>query len=82
MIKKIKGTITYKVKDNHPDLKYIPEEDRDKVHTFEDTYTIDTDNFWGEDHYTGWIKNDLMLVAGGGYDTDTIREVKIKLQGV
>ena len=78
----IKGVINYKVKKNHPDLKYIKEDDRDKEFNFEDTYKIDTDQFWGWDHIESYIKNDLKLVAGGGYDTDTIKNVKIKLTRV
>lgn len=76
---KIKGAIFYKVKKNHPDLKYIPEDERDKTQVFEDTYYIDTDYFYGRDDIESYIKHDLKLVAGGGYDTNTIKDVKIKL---
>lgn len=76
---KIKGVIKYKVKKNHPDLEYIDMEDRDKEFEFCDIYTIDTDNFWGRDHIESYIKHDLALVAGGGYDTDTIKGVKYTL---
>lgn len=75
----IKGIIKYKVKNNHPDLKYIPEEERDKVLVYSDIYNIDTDCFYGRDHIESYIKNDLKLVAGGGYYTDTIKNVKITL---
>ena len=76
---KIKGVIYYKVKKNHPDLKYIPEEERDKMHEFCDIYNIDTVCFYGRDHIESYIKRDLKLVAGGGYDTDTIKNTKIVL---
>lgn len=76
---KIKGVITYKMKKNHPDLKYIPEDERGKTLEFCDIYYIDTDCFYGRDHIESYIKNDLMLVAGGGYDTDTIKNEKITL---
>lgn len=76
---KIKGVIRFKVKKNHPDLKCIPEEDRDKTHEFCDIYYIDTDYFYGRDDIESYIKHDLKLVAGGGYDTDTIKNVKIVL---
>lgn len=76
---KVKGVIKYKVKKNHPDLKYIPEDERDKTHEFCDIYTIDTDYFYGRDDIDAYIKNDLRLVAGGGYDTDTIKNEKITL---
>ena len=75
----IKGVIKYKVKKNHPDLKYIPEEDRNKTLEFCDTYSIDTDYFYSRDDIEDYIKHDLRLVAGGGYDTDTIKNEKIIL---
>ena len=78
-ITNIKGVIRYKVKDNHPDLQYIKEEERDKMQEFSDVYHIDKDQFWGEDHIESYIKHDLMLVAGGGYDTDTIKDYEITL---
>jgi hypothetical protein len=76
---KIKGEIKYKVKRNHPDLEYIPEDERDKELMFDDIYTIDTDNFWSNDAMRSYIEHDLRLVAGGGYATDTIKNVRIKL---
>ena len=79
---KIKGTIKFKLKKNHPDLQYVKPEERDKEQIFDDVYYIETDNFFGEDHIESYIKNDLKLVAGGGYDTDTIEDVKIKLERV
>lgn len=76
---KVKGVIYYKVKRNHPDLEYIPEDERDKKQEFCDIYTIDTDAFWCRDAIDSYIKRDLALVAGGGYSTDTIKEVKYVL---
>lgn len=76
---KVKGVIYYKVKNNHPDLKYIPEDERDKTHEFCDIYNIDTDCFFGRDDIEHYIKHDLALVAGGGYETDTIKDTKIVL---
>lgn len=76
---KVKGVIYFKVKKNHPDLECIPEDERDKTHEFCDTYNIDTDYFYGREDIESYIKHDLKLVAGGGYDTDTIKNVKIVL---
>lgn len=76
---KIKGVIKYKMKDNHPDLKYVPEDERGDVMEFCDIYTIDPDSFWCDDAIDSYIKHDLALVAGGGYDTDTITDVKFTL---
>ena len=76
---KVKGVIYYKVKNNHPDLDCIPEDDRDKTLEFCDTYNIDTDYFYGREDIERYIKHDLALVAGGGYDTDTIKDTKVVL---
>lgn len=76
---KVKGVIKYKVKKNHPDRKYMDEDEIDKVQEFCDVYHIDTDCFWGRDHIESYIKHDLRLVAGGGYSTDTIKNEKITL---
>ena len=76
----IDGVIYFKVKKNHPDLKCLPENERDKTQVFKDTYFIDTDYFYGRDDIESYIKHDLKLVAGGGYDTNTIKNVKIDLK--
>ena len=72
----VKGVIKYKVKKNHPDLKYIDEAERNNEFEFCDIYHIDTDCFWCKDAIDSYIKHDLALVAGGGYDTDTIKNLK------
>ncbi len=76
---KVKGVIYFKVKKNHPDLECIPEDERDKTHEFCDIYNIDTGCFYGREDIESYIKHDLKLVAGGGYHTDTIKNVKIVL---
>lgn len=76
---KVKGVIYYKVKKNHPDLQYIPKDERDKTLEFCDIYNIDTDYFYSRDDIESYIKHDLKLVAGGGYDIDTIKNTKIVL---
>ena len=76
---KIEATIKYKMTKNHPDIEYAKDWDENKEYEFNDTYYIDDDYFWGKDHIISYIKNDLMLVAGGGYDADEIRDVKFNL---
>ena len=76
---KIKGVVHYKMKKNHPDLQCIPEDERDKTFEFCDIYTIDTDCFDGREDIEAYIKHDLKLVAGGGYSTDTIKDVRCVL---
>lgn len=61
---KFKAIIKYKVKKTHPDIKYIknPEE----VLSFEDVYSFNQN--YSEEDVENYIKNDLSLVASGGYD--------------
>lgn len=73
MKKTIRATIKYTVDSAHPDIKYIrnPEEPQ----SFTDLYTVDTDYFWSTDDIYSYIRDDLRLVAGGGYDSDHIHNV-------
>lgn len=73
MKKTIRATINYTVDSAHPDIKYIrnPEEPQ----SFTDLYTVDTDYFWSTDDIYSYIRDDLRLVAGGGYDSDHIHNV-------
>jgi len=76
MTVKYQATIKYDTKENHPDEKNA------KGFTYTDTYTIDTVMFNGDNTVQNYIKRDMALVAGGGYDTDTIENVKIDIQAV
>lgn len=73
MKKTIRATINYTVDSAHPDIKYIrnPEEPQ----SFTDLYTVDTDYFWSTDDIYSYIRDDLRLVAGGGYNSDHIHNV-------
>lgn len=73
MKKTIRATINYTVDSAHPDIKSIrnPEEPQ----SFTDLYTVDTDYFWSTDDIYSYIRDDLRLVAGGGYDSDHIHNV-------
>lgn len=73
MKKTIRATINYTVDSAHPDIKYIrnPEEPQ----SFTDLYTVDTDYFWSTDDIYSYIRDDLRLVAGGGYSSDHIHNV-------
>jgi hypothetical protein len=71
------GGITYKMKEGHPDIKYVDDWRPDKPYVFKDTYTFDLDKgFWDvEEERISYIKHDLALVAGGGYNTDYITDI-------
>lgn len=67
---KYHGKITYTIDNKHPDIKCVKDWHKDKVLTFEDTYTFSDD--YTEDYIYAYIKRDLRLVAGGGYNTEHI----------
>ena len=71
---KFKAAIEYDTNDIHPDEK------NRKDLVYSDIYTIDTDYFYGDEDIEDYIKNDLALVAGGGYATNTIENVKFIIE--
>lgn len=68
---RLKAKINFTTKQNHPDAKNYKGE-------FSDIYTFDR-NYHDIESAKSYIKNDLKLVAGGGYRTDTIKDVKISI---
>ena len=78
MIKTFKAEIKFKVIGSHPDIKYIS--NPDEIQTFNDTYSINTDYFYNTTEILDHIKNDLKLVAGGGYNTDHICPVYFNIE--
>lgn len=82
MKSKIYAKIEYKIKKNHPDIKYVKDWSKDKIYEFDDTYYIDNDYFYCEDQIKSYIKHDMELVAGGGYDTKGIEIVNYETRRV
>lgn len=80
MKKKFKAQIVWMVTENHPDIKYVsnPKEPLE----YNDVYTMDTDYYDDENHMLEYIKNDLSLVAGGGYSTENIYDVKFDIEKI
>ena len=74
------GKITYCMTEDHPDWEYSEKSTKYK-YTFEDNYFFDSAIYGDEDveNIKAYIKNDLMLVAGGGYNTDHIIVEKIEI---
>lgn len=70
MKKTYHATIEWRCKVNHPDT-----DDTKTRFAYSDDYYIDDDYFGDSDEIINYIKHDLALVAGGGYDTDTITDV-------
>ena len=59
-------------------LKYVEDWTKEKTFTFSDTYTFNSD--YTEEEAIIYIKHDLKLVAGGGYNTDHIHNVKFEIE--
>lgn len=73
-MKKYEASITFELKNNHP---YYDVENAGPF-TFSDTYFDQWDR--ERDYMIEYISDDLKLVAGGGYRTDTIKNVKIMIK--
>ena len=78
----IKATIYYRMAANHPDLEYVAEGHfPDKIYTFSDIYKFTPSSMITEEaEKKAFIKNDLALVAGGGYRKDTIEVIGYEMQ--
>ena len=76
----IYAKITYTVDSEHPDIQYIKDWSENKVLTFEDTYNFN--NCYTFDDMEGYVKSDLSLVAGGGYNSEHIHNVKFEISRV
>lgn len=67
--------------ENHPDRKYISDFSTSKIFTFEDVYIFD----YGIDSISNlkaYIKHDLMLVAGGGYNTKNVCNAAFEIEQI
>ena len=69
-----KAVIRYYVDQDHPDIKCIKHPEQEQ--SFDDTYKFDY-FYWGDntDGMLDYMKQDLALIAGGGYNTDHIHQV-------
>lgn len=72
------GKITFTMDKEHPDVKCVEDWTEDKVMKFADYYEFSTD--YTKDEIESYIKHDLMLVAGGGYNTDHIHNVTFEIR--
>jgi hypothetical protein len=50
------------------------------VHSFSDIYSIPT--YYELDYIHEYIKHDLMLVVGGGYNTDNVKVIDFEIKQV
>ena len=71
------ATLRYSIDKGHPDCsKNIDEGD---WFIAEDIYRIDPKCFYGNADIESYIKNDLMMVAGGGYNSGHIHDKKFHI---
>ena len=72
-----KATIKCDTDESHPDAPNT------KGLTLTDTFNFDADYFnGGTDAMRNYIKKDLALVAGGGYNSDHINNVSFEIEAV
>ena len=71
-MKEYNAIIEYTIKKTHPDIKAIKNWKNNKIFKIKDIYSFF--NSWDEAQIIKYIKNDLSLVAGGGY---TIKHINI-----
>ena len=76
---KYKGTISYRITEDHPDRKYF-KGDLSKKLTYSDIYTFGEE--LPKESIINYIKYDLALIAGGGYSTDHIKDVRFTIKEV
>ena len=76
---KYNGKIAYSIDKNHPDIKCVDGWTEDKIYTFEDTYIFEY-GYYTTEEIKSHIQNDLMLVAGGGYNTKHIHNVSFEIK--
>ena len=67
------ASISYTIDSRHPDYTAAC---KGKRFLYSDVYRMDSDYFWSKDDMINYIRKDLAPVAGGGYDTKHIHNVK------
>lgn len=78
---KIKARIIYKIDSEHPDISDMPEKYwKDKFFEYEDTYTFA--DWYTEEDAVAYVKTDLSLIAGGGYNSKHIHDVEYDIMSV
>lgn len=78
MKKRFYGKITYTIDKNHPDIKHVKDWTSEKIYDFEDVYFFA--DYYDDEDCIGYIKRDLRLVAGGGYNSDYIHNVLFEIR--
>ena len=72
--------INFTIDKDHPDIQCVKDWTEHKMFDFDDTYTFDEGYGFTEDDCIDYIKRDLKLVAGGGYNWDHIHNVTFEIK--
>lgn len=64
--------LDYEMLDNHPDLRFA----KGRKHTWKESAIYNPNSHGDLNDYLGRLALEVRLVAGGGYRTDTIREIE------
>ena len=70
--------ITYTIDKNHPDMGCIADWAKDKVFKYDDEYYLDSE-FYTKNDAKEYIKRDLSIIAGGGYNSKHIHNKKFRI---
>lgn len=76
----IKAKINYTIDTTHPDFSCVKDWEEGKVFSYEDTFHINPEWFYGMDDIVEFIHEELALVAGGGYSASHIHSVEYSLE--
>ena len=74
--------ITYTINKNHPDIQYLANWTEGAIYAFSDVYEFDTNYGYTKDYIMDYIKQDLRLVAGGGYNSKYIENVTFNIKQI
>lgn len=78
---KYRAKIKYRIKKTHPDIGCVKDWTPKKVFEIEDVYTFQ-EEWFSEDYEKDYMRHDLALVAGGGYSTNHISNVKYEIEKI
>lgn len=80
-MRKYKASIEYTIDATHPNFKYMSLRSFKDHLTYEDIYSV-SDDLIPEEDVISYIKRDLCLVAGGGYNSKHIHNVKFDIERI
>lgn len=77
-MKKYYGKIKFSIDKNHPDIDCIKDWTPDKMFEFDDVYSFP--DYYDSIDRKRYIRRDLRLIAGGGYNSKHIHNVSFEIR--